>query len=332
MTTKMNENRRDFLKKLGISGLLLGMSPSINFSNTKKRLNILVLGGTNFVGPAIVNAGIKNGHKITLFNRGITNPGLFPDLRLIKGDREHGEKAYEPLQNHKWDAVIDVWAQKSQLVDDATKALQQHTKHYSFISSIAVYQNFQEVGLNESSDVVKLGSDKTKWNYPEEKVASEKLISERFPKAHSILRAGPIKGWRDPALDLLYWLVRLKKNQDILAPGSGKDPLQFINVKDVGRFAVKTIENKITGVYNSTGPRKETLRWDEFLKLSKKHLRSKSKLHWASEEFLRKNKVRSFDDLPLWAPLSEDKGFMQISMEKANAAGYEYTPLEETIK
>lgn len=332
MITENKANRRDFIKGLALTGLLLGVSPLNIFSAEKNRkLNILVLGGTNFLGPAIVNAGLKSKHKITLFNRGITNPHLFSKLPLIKGDRKKGIRAYDQLKKHKWDVVIDVWPDKSRFVDEATKTLKKRAGHYVFISSIAVYKNFQEVGLHEGSEVIKLSSDKEKWHYGEEKRAAENLVIERFPENHTILRPGPIKGWRDSASDLLYWLVRLKNHQNILAPGSGRDPLQFIDVKDVGRFVIKATENNLNGIFNTTGPLNKPLLWKDFLKVAKKHLNSKSEIHWANEAFLKKNKVRSFEDLPLWAPLSEDKGFMQISAQKANAAGFEYSPLGKTI-
>jgi 2'-hydroxyisoflavone reductase len=323
--------RRQFLKKMATSATLLGLSPWLACSPAEKGLNILVLGGTNFVGPAIVNAGLKNGHKITLFNRGITNPGLFPDLPLIKGDREKGAPAYEPLKGHQWDVVIDVWPEKSYLVDDATSALQDHTGYYVFISSIAVYRDFQEVGLHEGSEVKQPGPDPANWSYGEEKIAAEGLTADRFPQKHTILRPGPIKGWRDPALDLLYWLVKLKRNESILAPGSRKDPLQFIDVKDVGRFAIHAVENQLAGIYNCTGPGADELLWEEFLDIAKNHLGSTSELYWPSEDFLRENQVRSFKDLPLWAPLSEVRGFMRISKEKAIDAGFQYTPIQQTI-
>lgn len=283
------------------------------------------------MGPSIVNAAMRNNHKVTLFNRGITNPQLFHDIKLIKGDRDNGIKMYETLQKGKWDTIIDVWPEKSKLVDEATSALLDHTKHYIFISSIAVYNNFQQVGLNEESEVVDLNLSKTQWSYSEEKLAAEYLVQKRFPKNHTILRPGPIKGWRDPALDLLYWCIKLNRDDSIIAPGSGMDPLQFIDVNDVGRFSVIAAENNLRGVYNCVGPKAEPLFWKDFLGIAKNHFHSQTKLYWANENFLRENKVSSFTDLPLWAPLSEDKGFMQISNRKLVDTGFEFTPIDETL-
>lgn len=327
-TKKME--RRDFIKKSAAMSALLSMNSLFASCSPQNKLKILVLGGTYFVGPSIVKAALKNNHSVTLFNRGITNPKLFPTLNLIKGDREEGINAYDPLMKEQWDVVIDVWPEKSKLVEEATRALIDHANHYVFISSIAVYNNFREVGLNEEYEVVSLALEKAEWEYPEEKLAAELFVQDRFPDNHTILRAGPIKGWRDPALDLLYWLIKLNRDESIIAPNSGLDQLQFIDVNDVGRFAIMASENKFFGAYNCTGPSKEPLLWKDFLEVSKKQFKSQTKLIWADEDFLEANKVSAFTDLPLWTPLWED-GFMQISNEKLIQTGFEFTPISSTL-
>ncbi|MGX1929698.1 NAD-dependent epimerase/dehydratase family protein [Flagellimonas sp. 2504JD4-2] len=323
--------RRLFLEKVALTSALVGLAPTISCTNSKEKLKVLVLGGTNFLGPAIVNSCVANGHAVTLFNRGITNPELFSGLLPhIKGDRNNGIACYESLQEIDWDVVVDVWPQQAQLVDEATEALRSKAKHYVFISSVAVYKDFNEAERNEDYPVLTLPKDKSTWGYSEEKAASENLVIERFPERHTILRPGPIKGWRDPAYDLLYWLLKLQRNQDILAPGPGNDPLQFIDVKDVGRFTATAIDNQLFGVYNCVGPTKETLDWKNFLETAKSHLNSKSNLFWSDREFLEANQVYPWASLPLWAPTSDDY-FMQLSNAKALANGFSYTPLEKTI-
>ena len=322
--------RRTFIKNLSASSFLLSTGPLFPHFKPLKKLKVLVLGGTNFLGPAIVKAALAQGHEITLFNRGITNPGLFANMPLIKGDREKGMKAYDPLKSKTWDVIIDVWPQHSKLVDEATAALQKNTEHYVFISSIAVYKDFNDKNRAEDYDRVNLPDDKTKWEYPEEKTASENLVAERFPDNHTILRPGAIKGWRDPAYDLLYWLIKLERGDSILAPGDGSDPVQFIDVNDVGKFAITACENKAFGAYNCVGPKKETLSWKTFLETAKQHLNSSSKLYWSSQDFLRSHEVYAWNDLPLWAPISDDY-FMQVGSSKSQSAGFTYTPLEKTI-
>ena len=323
--------RRKFVKSsLAVSPIVL--NPYIPNLNKPKRLKILVLGGTNFVDPAIVSAAVDKGHEVVLFNRGKTNPNLFPDLKLVKGDRSIGSESYESLQSTRWDVVIDVWPEYSNLVDGSTKSLSNCAGHYLFISSIAVYNNFQTVGLHESSPVVDLSIPQADWSYSEEKLAAETLVKERFPGRYSILRAGPITGWRDPAFDLYYWSSKIVNNDRLIAPGSGKDPIQFVDVKDVGRFAIKAVEGGLFGTYNCTGPSYETLTWKTFLESIKSSLGSNATLCWASEEFLSGHQVRSFSDLPLWAPLSEDEGFMQISNRKMSQTGFKFSSHTDTVK
>lgn len=321
--------RRDFTKQLAASATLLGVVPLISCTSDKTGLNILVLGGTDFLGPAIVKAALAKKHNVTLFNRGITNPDLFPELPIIIGDREKGPDSYTPLQK-TWDVVIDVWPQQSVLVDQATAALKQYTKHYIFISSVAVYSDFNETGRSEDYPLVALPKDKSSWEYPEEKAAAEAIVANRFPKNHSILRPGPIKGWRDPAYDLLYWLIKLDRGENIICPGDGKDGLQFIDVNDVGSFAVLAAEKKLIGAFNCTGPTVEKLNWRSFLESAKAHLKSSSELVWSTQAKLQELNVYPWSDLPLWAPTTDDY-FMEISNTKALNAGFTYTPIKTTI-
>jgi 2'-hydroxyisoflavone reductase len=324
-------NRRSFNKTVLAAAVSASLPSFWSCASPDRQIRALVLGGTNFVGPAIVNALQLAGVQITLFNRGVTNPTLFTDLPLIKGDRELGPMGYEELGETVWDVVIDVWPEKSKLVDEATDRLKIQTQHYIFISSIAVYNDFQEVGLHEGSEVVLPRADHTVWDYAEEKITAEILVRERFPDNHTIVRAGAIKGWRDPAIDLLYWCLKLRQDEEILAPGSGQDPLQFIDVNDVGRFVANAVTQGLVGTYNCVGPSSEKLLWNEFLDQAKNHLQSKSPIHWAPEDFLHENDVYSFSDLPLWAPLSEDPGFMQINNAKLVRTGFEFTPLTSTL-
>ena len=178
---------------------------------------------------------------------------------------------------------------------------------------------------------VSLKVDQSEWSYPEEKLAAEIIVQERFKDSHTILRGGPIKGWRDPAVDILYWCIKLNRDNKIIAPGSGQDYLQFIDVKDIGKFAIMAAENGLSGIYNCIGPSKYQLSWEVFLENAKIHFNSKTELFWANEEFLSANNVSAFADLPLWTPVSED-AFMQISNEKIIQTGFEFIPIESTLE
>jgi 2'-hydroxyisoflavone reductase len=324
--------RRKFLKKT-TQGVMLAaahpLMPSFGSSPGRKR-KLFILGGTVFVGPPIVEAAISAGFDVTIFNRGISNPALFPDVPLVVGDRTKGIPAYSKLKETQWDFVIDVWPEKSYMVDDASHVLKDSAAHYTFISSIAVYDSYNEPNLREDSKLFEPRKDRSKWQYHEEKVHAERLVKKRFPENHLILRPGPIKGWRDPALDLAYWLFRVKEGGEILAPGTGIDPVQFIDVKDVGAFAIRCIQENIRGTFNTTGP-EHPLTWQEFLESCKIYFNSNARLVWVGESFLQEENLSSMSDMPLWAPLTEEPGFMQISNEKASQHDFVYTNIHKTF-
>lgn len=324
-------NRRLFAKQL-LAASPFVIAPTAIFKIPKK-LNILILGGTNFLGPAIVNAALDKGHNVDLFNRGITNPDIFPQLKHFKGDRSQGAEGYKSLDNRYWHIIIDTWSGNSAYVEDAAKYLQGATSHYLYTSSISVYKNFHEKNMDESAETVSLELAKDKWEYPENKYQSELFTQQYFPKAHTILRPGPIKGWRDTSNDLAYWLIKVMRGEKILGPGNGLDPLQFIDVKDVADYIVHCAERNIKGIYNTSGPLKnESLTWNELLETAQKRLNKEAEIMWNSTDFLKKHEVRPFDDMPLWLPKDTDPGFMSISSKKAIDTGLSYRPIEKTIK
>src|SRR5215472_273662 len=134
--------RRRFLKNSLLAAGLAALSRSLPmwaFASVPKR--ILILGGTRFLGPAIVEAALAGGHAVTVFNRGISNPHLFPYLEKLRGFRsdDSANQNLSELVNRSWDAVIDVWPYEPPLVESAARFLKSHTKHYLYVSSIAAY-------------------------------------------------------------------------------------------------------------------------------------------------------------------------------------------------
>lgn len=325
--------RRAFSKNLLLGTSALLTSRPFLSAIPHKKLHILILGGTNFVGPAIVRNAIKRGHEVYLFNRGITNPGLFPKIPHFKGDRENGKSGYRSLSDKFWDVIIDTWPEKSELVRDATTELRGSTRHYLYISSISVYRDFSQPGITEESPTVSSEIPAARWTYPEHKKVAEDHVREAFPQNHTIFRPGPIKGWRDPSNDLAYWLVRVRRGGDILGPGNGQDPVQFIDVEDLAGFVVRTAEQGLTGTYNTTGPLNgERLLWKSLLEQAQKKINKDSQIIWNSAEFLKDHKVEPLSGMPLWLPLEMDPGFMQISARKALLAGMQLRPVNQTFR
>ena len=331
----MKNKRRKFIRDLGITGIATFSSPLV-FSKLKSKsgLSVLVLGGTIFLGPAIVKSILKKGHKVTLFNRGITNPHLFPDVERIKGDREKGVAGYSDLRksNVDWDVVIDVWPQNPQFVKNAIDSVKKKAKHYIFISSIAVYNDYVKIGMDESSPRRK-GTNYEPGNYNLNKVLCEKVVEKEFPNSFTILRPGAIVGDRDSGPFGTYVLNRIMNRSEILAPNTN-DPVQFIDAEDIGNFVNMCIENDKKGHFNLVGPASK-MGYKEMISTAKKTLKSRVKILWMDAGFLMTEmKLEPFMQIPFWIPVESDPepGFHQISNEKAIMAGLTFTDYRETVK
>ena len=292
--------------------------------SSSKPLNILVLGGTNFVGPAIVTEALARGHNVTLFNRGITRPELFPELEKLRGFRGGPSQNLDALRSRRqWDAVIDVWPANGAMVEATARLLADRTAFYFFVSSIAAYQSFREPGMVETA-ALRAGEE----GYGGEKVAAEAIVEDLYKDRFGVARCHAIFGSRDPGSSLHYWLRRLHQHEEIAAPGNGDDPIQFVDVKDVASWTVRAIEQKNSGIHNLVS---STTSFSEFLNLCKNTVNSSAILEWVDGDFIYDQNIRGFDGMPLWFPQEEDPGFFRISAEKAKDAGMRFRPYEDTL-
>lgn len=288
---------------------------------------ILVLGGTNFVGPAVVQAALARGHDVTLFNRGITRPHLFPELEKLRGTRSLSGSDLRRLETKgPWDAVIDVWPEQSRLVAETTSLLRDRVDYYFYISSIAVYSDFTSPGQDETAPV----RDDPPDSYGAEKAAAEAVVRTTFAGRHGIVRCPSIIGPFDPGAAYHFWVRRLALRDEVLCPGSGADPVQVLDVRDLAAWIVDSVELARVGTHNLTGPWPPlTLR--HLLTDTAAGLASTAELTWVDANFLRREHgLQSFVDLPLWAPLDEDEGFYQIDGRIAIQGGAIYRPIRET--
>ncbi len=328
-------NRRRFISNLSYLGGALYFSPAlIGQSLPAKKLKVLVLGGTNFLGPAIVNSLLNEGHEVALFNRGITKPYLFPDLKKYRGDRENGSSGYSELVSDgtNWDTVIDVWPENPSLVEGAIQAIGQRARHYMFVSSIAVYNNYTKVGIDETSPI-RPAVNYEAGNYNANKVLCEAVVKKHFPKNHTIVRPGSIVGHGDPGPFGTDILRRIMDRKQIMAPDSN-DPVQFIDANDIGDFLVHCASSNVVGTFNLVGPRK-TLGYKDWLSQCVEALNSEVEIIWMDADFLvNEMKVEPFMQIPFWIPLATDPepGFYQINSEKAFEAGLRISDFKETVK
>ncbi|HYW43317.1 MAG TPA: SDR family oxidoreductase [Bryobacteraceae bacterium] len=316
--------RRGFVSALA-GAALLGAAPQ------KKR--ILILGGTGFLGPATVEAAVARGHELTLFNRGKTRPGLFPGIETLLGDRDPDKgEGLKALRGRKWDAVIDNSGYFPRQVSASARLLAPDVKQYIFISSISVYADNATEGQDESGRLattpdpaVEKVTDQT---FGPLKALCEKASEEALPRRTTVVRPGYIVGPDDPSGRFTYWPVRIDRGGEVLAPGAPGDPVQFIDVRDLGAWLVTLIEQGATGVFNATGP-EDRLAWGDLLQACRQAAKSASTLVWVPGEWIAK---QGEDLFPIWAPFrGETRGFHLWKNARAVNAGLKFRPYAQTV-
>ena len=323
----MNANARGLTRRdfLGSLAALAAMPP-------KKR--ILILGGTGFLGPATVEAVRARGHQLTLFNRGKTRPGLFPDIEKLQGDRDPDKgEGLNALRGRQWDAVIDNSGYFPRQVGASARLLASNVKHYIFISSIAVYADNGIENQDETAKVATISDPAvetiTEQTFGALKALCEKAVKDALPARATVVRPGYIVGPDDPSGRFAYWPVRIDRGGEVLAPGAPGDPVQFIDVRDLGAWLVTLVENRVLDVFNATGPASR-LAWGDLLEACRKASSNKSALTWVPGEWVAKQGEEVF---PIWAPYrGETRGFHTWKNARAVKAGLRFRPYQETVR
>ena len=280
-------------------------------------MKLLVLGGTKFLGRAIVGEALARGHELTLFNRGTTNAELFPEAEKLRGDRTEDLGA---LDGRSWDAVIDPSGYVPGVVRASAEALRDSGR-YVFISSISVYPDFDEV-RSEGDPVAELGDAPVDAlapdfsNYGSLKALCEAEVEEVFGERSLIVRPGLIVGPHDPTGRFTYWPHRLARGGRILAPGPPERRAQFVDVRDLATWIVDAVERGLSGVFNATN---EGTPWGELL--------AGADVTWVSDDHLQAHEVGEWMELPLWIAGTG----MRVDVEKAVSAGLRFRPVAQTI-
>ncbi len=294
-------------------------------------LRILVLGGTGFVGPAVVEAAQARGHTLTLFNRGKTNPGLFPDVEKLQGDRDGKLQA---LEGRKWDAVVDTSGYVPRIVKMSAELLASAVEQYIFISTISVYAGFPTAGMDEDSALATLPdptSEDVKQHYGALKALSEKAAAAAMPDRVCTIRPGLIVGPRDQTGRFTYWPVRLARGGEVLAPGPGTDAVQFIDVRDLAAWMIHCIEKRVVGTYNALGPAGRLDMATMLGQMKGAIPQSDARFTWVPADFLEAQGVHPWSDMPVWIPATpEEAGFGAIGNARAVAQGLTFRPVADT--
>jgi 2'-hydroxyisoflavone reductase len=223
-------------------------------------MRILVLGGTAFVGRAIVADALENGMEVTLFGRGRTGRELFPGVERLIGDRDTGD--YSALRGRSWDAVVDVSGYRPREVGQAMDAVEGRVGRYLFVSSHAVYVQ-EGVGPGADEDTprrppVRDAQVLDNSTYGPSKVACEDDVVARYGERATLVRPGKVVGPYDPGENLTYWVRRAARGGRVAVPGDPAQPLQVVDARDLARLVVRLLADGRGGAFHAVGPAEPT--------------------------------------------------------------------------
>ncbi len=304
-----------------------------------KALRILILGGTGFIGPHQVRYALARGHKVTLFNRGKEHIGWPGQVEQLLGDRNTGD--LKALEGREWDACIDNPTTLPSWVRDAGQVLRGRIEQYIFISTISVYAQDDKpadesaplvsyTGRNAMAETLESLRANVGELYGPLKAVSEREAAKQFPAMTTVIRPGLIVGPGDPTDRFTYWPVRLSRGGNVLAPGDGSDPVQFIDARDLAEWTVRMAESRTFGTFNATGP-EHPIQMRDMLTGVRDAVHSDARITWVPTDFLQAQKVSPWSDLPVWVPGEGDSaGFAKRSIRSALATGLAFRPLAIT--
>lgn len=292
-------------------------------------MRILILGGTLFLGRHLVEAALARGHEVTLFNRGQTNPDLFPDVEKLRGDRDAGDLG--ALRGGSWDAAVDTSGYVPRVVRASAELVADAVEQYTFVSSLSVYMPTPKVGVAEDEPVHELqeaGSEDVNAHYGPLKALCEQAVEDALPGRALHLRSGLLVGPHDPTRRFTYWVERVARGGELVAPAPPEQRVQLLDVRDLAEWTIRTAEKRRTGTFNATGPVRT---FAEMLAACRAAAGGDATPVWVPEDVLLSHGA----DLPLWIPLESNPewaGFFAVSTARAEALGLRSRPLQDSAR
>lgn len=333
-----------------LPGVLARAASALRQNKPPAKLKILILGGSQFIGPALVEIARQRGHSITVFNRGITEKkkgSLGNDVERLVGDRDPKKgEGLKALEGKKWDVCLDDSGFVPRTVQASAELLAPNIRQYIYISSISAYKSNDKPNQDETAPMATLDDPATEdmgkdfHNYGGLKALCEQAAEKAMPGRTTVIRPGFIVGPGDPSDRFTYWPWRVQHSgengygMEMLAPGTGDDPVQVIDVRDLAAFMLHVAENNTIGTFNACGP-DYRLTMRKLLEESKRACADgpggKTRLAWVSAEFIEK--YPDPIDTTIWIPpKGEALGFHQWSNARAVKAGLTFLPIFDTIK
>lgn len=312
-------------------------------------MQLLILGGTRFVGRHLVERALAEGHEVTLFNRNRSAPDLFPQVEVVRGDRVQDVSG---LKGRTWDAVIDTSAYTPATVRRSAERLQDAAQHYTLISTVSVYRDFAQLQMDESAPLGSLdeaavraaeraersGQGVGSEAYGPLKARCEAVVEALFPGRSLIVRPGLIVGPHDYTDRFTYWVRRVGLAgrgwaDAVLAPGRPERRVQFIDARDLAAWTVRATVDRVTGAFNATGP-DDPLTMGTLLETCRETLRPNAELVWVADDVLLEQGLSAGELMP-WHPVEAMpgwEGFYALDVRKAVAQGLRFRPLAETVQ
>ncbi|MEW5930100.1 MAG: NAD-dependent epimerase/dehydratase family protein [Gemmatimonadota bacterium] len=299
-------------------------------------MKILALGGTLFLGRHTVRRALERGHEVTLFNRGRTGRDLFPECERLVGDRAGDLGA---LRGRRWDAVLDLSAFGSPgLVRRSAETLRDAADRYVFISSLGVYEPapgpvHEGCAVRRPAGAVPAVPDSYE-SYGALMALAEDAVEESFPGRGLVARAGILVGPYDPVDRFVWWLARMERGGEVLAPGRPERRVEFLDARDAAEWLVKCLEAGTAGTFNLAGPTAGGVPMGAWLEGCAAAAGKGARLAWLDDAFLLEHGVAPWRDFPLWEPEGEagTPGAFHTSVDRAVAAGLAFRPLAATLR
>ena len=300
-------------------------------------VRMLILGGTRFVGYAVLSAALRQGWDVTSFSRGLSGSPP-PGTQIVLGERTNRADLDQLAEAGPWDAVVDTSGFVPRDVLLACEYLRPVTTHYLFVSTVSVYRGWPKEPLSEASEVLFCPPDAgpdygeniedgpTQYGY--QKSGCELAVTSSFGPEHcTILRPGVILGPREYVGRLPWWLHRVGQGGHVLAPGDPSRFIQPIDVRDVADFALMAVSRQLAGAYNITAPRQRET-FVQLLQACAEVTEADVKFIWVSDADLIAAGVRQWSELPLWRTFP---GVWQVDSTAARSAGLSCRRIIETV-
>jgi 2'-hydroxyisoflavone reductase len=342
-------DRRDLLKlgALGLAAAAVGAPAAAQApqaARASRPLDLLILGGTGLTGPHQVRYALARGHRITIFNRGRKQPEWLGQVEQLLGDRDKNDYAAiaaEVAKGRRWDMVIDNPSSVPAWIRDAATVLKGHVGGYMMISSLSAYADNATPGQDENAPLATFDGDplaetmaslRADMNkYAGLKAATEAETRRHFGERSTIVRPGLIVGPGDETDRFSYWPLRLRRGGEVLCPGDGRDPVKFIDARDLGEWMIRLAEQGARGAYNAIGP-DYPLDMAALLYGIRASTTQGATLTFVPSDFLQAQNVSPWGDMPVWVPNAGDSaGFHTRSNAKAIAAGLSFRSLADTV-